>query len=360
MTIGSFSGFQALPSIPGGKRSLAPSIFTKLTKVISQADYQHLRFIDAFVGGGSISVMAKAYGVKALYCNDWSIRTQAVIEGIIANNQIRFTEDDVYSFMQETPLPVGFVEREFPEFFAKRHAQALDRILFALQQIHCPIKQAMGRVLLTHLVMDFSCFGTSVGGSNRPFVEVLNGKSSWETLNPKRLQDGSFAKLLIPKGQVIQKRIKLMNKGVIASPTQVYRSQMDVFDFIPTVEGDVLYLDPPYPGTLSYEKLNLILDQVLLGKTLPQQNPVSPFTDQAEALLDLLLKAKHIPIWLISLNNKVLSLDKLKNMVLSADPSRTVQGWARAYKHMAHVSKTLNNQELLVMAVSPEWKGETL
>jgi adenine-specific DNA methylase len=349
--------FNALPPIPGGKRSLATSIFTKLRTAVPPTDFSSLRFIDAFAGGGAISLMAKAYGVQALYSNDWSLRTQAVIQGLLQNDRIYFTDWYLCALIQENDLPDGFVVTEFPEFFSVRHAQALDQVFQAIQGVHCPIKKAMGRVLLTHLVMDFSCFGTSVGGSNRPFVEVLNGQASWEGLNPKRLQDGSFKKLLFPARQVIQKRVKTINDGVFASSTQVYGSQMDVFEFIPSIQGDVLYLDPPYPNTLSYEKLNVILDQILLGKTLPQQNPVSPFTQDSDALYELLLKARHIPIWLISLNNKVFSLEELKALVQRADPYRTVQGWARAYKHMAHVSKTQNNQELLIMAVSPEWKG---
>ena len=54
-----FSKFQSLPSYFGGKRKLVKYIF----KPIKKKDGV---FIDAFLGGGSVSLYAKAKGYKVI------------------------------------------------------------------------------------------------------------------------------------------------------------------------------------------------------------------------------------------------------------------------------------------------------
>src|SRR5690606_21090227 len=76
--------FHALPAYAGGKRKLNPWIFGRLAEILSPSVWLEMAFADAFVGGGSVSMFAKAQGFGELYCNDWSYRSQLILEGLIA------------------------------------------------------------------------------------------------------------------------------------------------------------------------------------------------------------------------------------------------------------------------------------
>jgi hypothetical protein len=73
------------------------------------------------------------------------------------------------------------------------------------------------------------------------------------------------------------------------------------------------------------------------------------FTDRVDAISDLLDISRHIPVWVLSYNDKVLGLDALRELVNKVDPHRRVEGFAKPYAHLPHVAKR-ENQELLMIA----------
>src|SRR3989442_12420749 len=77
----------------------------------------------------------------------------------------------------------------------------------------------------------------------------------------------------------------------------------DILEALPTIEADIVYFDPPYPGVMSYEREYKVIDEVLEGTS----RPTSPFTgrDGASMLATLFERSLHIPIWILSLGNKV-------------------------------------------------------
>ena len=42
--------------------------------------------------------------------------------------------------------------------------------------------------------------------------------------------------------------------------------KQSVLDVLPTIEADVAYFDPPYPGVMSYEKEYKVIDLILEGR----------------------------------------------------------------------------------------------
>jgi len=71
---------QALPPYFGGKQRLLKHIFG-LIPPSSQAPV----LADAFLGGGSVSLFAKAMGYKVL-CNDLAERSAVIGRGLIENS----------------------------------------------------------------------------------------------------------------------------------------------------------------------------------------------------------------------------------------------------------------------------------
>lgn len=144
--------------------------------------------------------------------------------------------------------------------------------------------------------------------------------------------------------------IATISKGIFAGVGKQEIHKMDVFDLVKQANGHILYLDPPYPGTLSYEKSNAVLDQVLFGAS--KSEIVSPFTENLDPLFDLLNQSKHIPGWMVSLNNKVVSEAELSEVIQKIDPDRKVVSWSKNYHHLSHVSNNDTNQEMLVLAMN--------
>jgi adenine-specific DNA methylase len=124
--------FRALPPYLGSKQKLVPWIFNRLARVIPQTEWKTLSFLDAFVGGGSMSMAAKVLGFKEIHSNDWSARSQLVIRGLLKNQSYRLTVEDKLQLVSNSTLQAeaGFTQANFcPFVFSTRHAQALDRYL---------------------------------------------------------------------------------------------------------------------------------------------------------------------------------------------------------------------------------------
>lgn len=341
------SFFQALPPYFGGKRKLIPWIFGQLAQIIPPAHWSEHSFADAFVGGGSISLYVKAQGFREVLANDWSTRSQIVIQGLLENNNVLLHQEDVLRLAQGCPAP-GFVETHFAsQVFSQRHARALDQLSYGLRQFQNPTKQALASLLIWHLISEYVCFSTSIGTSNRPYAEALDGLRDWQGLNPKRFTDGSFSKLLNPTWASLESLRKRINRGVFGgSPVTGYHQ--DAFGFVQQAQADILYLDPPYPGTLSYESSNRVLDAILTSQ-FPQKT-TSPFSQGVDALETLLDGAQDFPIWLLSYGNHHLNLEELVALVKRHAGTRTVKGFGKTYRHLAHVAQTATTQELLVIA----------
>jgi adenine-specific DNA methylase len=302
------------------------------------------------MGGGAVSYWAKAQGFQQVIANDISIRSGILATAFLTNQRVQLNKEDTLWLTQPLAQGPGWIEARYcPSVFSMRHARALDQGFYWAKQHPDPVKQALLLVLMWKLASDFVAFGSSLGTSNRPFAEALDGKRSWDSINPKRFTDGSLKRLCQPVWKSLETKRSQINGGVIGgSSVQVY--QEDAISLLSKVQGDILYLDPPYAGTVSYEKANEVLDALLMGNPLSACPQVSAFSKNTETLNALLAQADHIPVWLLSYGGPDLSLEDLKAMVSVHAGPRIVEGYAKRYRHLSHVSKNKNNQELLVLA----------
>ena len=292
-----FNACCALPPYFGGKRRLAPWIFYQLNRFYPQKQWNQMTFLDAFTGGGSMSLLAKAHGFKAIHSNDWSNRSQIVMEALLLNQNQTLSKADLLWLTQ--PLPEGTLgavaQNLVPHVFSARHAQALDRLLYWSSRLQDKVKQNLALLVVWHLAQNFVCMPTSLNTSNRPYAETLDGLRDWQDLNPKRFTDGSFPRLLQPTWAKLEALRKRINAGVIGG-SPVVAHQLEASVFLQQTTGDILYLDPPYAGSLNYESSLKTLDQVLIGKAGEQALPVSTFSQGLDAIPALLSQACHIPV----------------------------------------------------------------
>ena len=140
----------ALPPYAGGKRRLLGQIFKHLPKP-TEAPV----FVDAFLGGGAVSLRAKARGYRVV-CNDLAERSVIVGRALIENDRVTLSEADALRLFVSHLAAEGFVQKNFaPDVLTRKHAEflvktsgaklflgAISRIFFVGRAIacsHCPL-----------------------------------------------------------------------------------------------------------------------------------------------------------------------------------------------------------------------------
>jgi adenine-specific DNA methylase len=106
-----------------------------------------------------------------------------------------------------------------------------------------------------------------------------------------------------------------INRGVFGNGLANEAHRRDVFDFLAGVEGDVVYLDPPYGGTSAYETAMRPLDSILAGRPVDSSPSVFSARCGLEALDRLLDACRHIPYLVLSYGNAALAPEELGRMV---------------------------------------------
>ena len=331
----------ALPPYLGGKRKLLGHIFKRLPKP-SEAPV----FVDAFLGGGSVSLMAKARGYRVL-CNDIALRSRIVGEALIANDRVILHRDDLLRLFASAPQQSFIADHFAPDVVPTRHARFLDGAISAIQSIDGP-KQWLFLLLLVKYILRLRPMGNF--GAKTIMHQVED--QAWESINPNYLRD------IVARGvdghpmlicEVLRRQI---NRGVFANGQVNNVFCADVFEFLPAIGGgDILFLDPPYASTTSYESALNPLDSMLAGRMIDPEPSVFSRKEAIAALERLFETSRRFPLWVISYGNAALSLDDL--VALVAKYRWEVHSESFRYVHLTGLSgaeKREHNREFLIVA----------
>ncbi len=330
----------ALPPYLGGKRRLCPLIFREIDRILPRRLWPQLTFLDAFLGGGSVSLYAKAQGFRVVAC-DIAERAMVVGQALIANSRVRLSREDVLRLVSPSDAPPGRIEIGYvPRVFTQAQGRFLDRALEAAAATADPAKAALYRLLAIRMAMLAHPMSQIRPGTIHRMatgeIESITETCVHHYVNGLRLT----------RPEKLWELAQLHNAGVFEGRGTVHK--VSVLDALPTLQADVAYFDPPYPGVMSYEKEYRIVDELLEGSS----RPTSPFTakDGASLIDSLFERATHIPIWLLSLGNAVVSIEELESKMLKH--GRRTKAIALRYQHLPAVAteeKKRDNREFLVV-----------
>lgn len=330
---------RALPALLGGKRALVPPIFGLLATRIERVRWPELAFVDPFVGGGSVSLAAKRFGFRVT-CNDLALRSAAIGRALIANGSTTLSEADVAVLLREPAGPFAHVaaERYYPSAFPLAHARLIDRALHNLASFPEPVR-SLATVLLVKWMLRIQPMSMLSGTDAKA---AFGG--DLDRVSPRRLGHYLRAERLL--GATAWRALAAeVNAGVF--PGRGAAHQADCLNFLSHVRGDVVYLDPPYPGTTSYEREYVVLDDLLEGTV----RETSRYSRSPASLPELFAACAHIPVWLVSLNNAALRLDELTAMVRRHRP--VIRSLEVPYRHLASIAsevKNAANREFIILA----------
>lgn len=333
--------FDALPAYYGGKRKLVKAIF-KVAPSPSEAPV----FADAFLGGGAVSVMAKALGYRVL-CNDIAQRSYIVGRALVENNRVKLTNEDIHRLFLETEHD-GFIKANFsPTVILSKHAEFLDNAFALVRAMEEGHKKYLLLLLLVKYIFSMREYGkfSTPNAFNIPMEER---RIEWIK---NRTYHASIKAVLKPIPEALRELADAVNRGVIdnAQDNKAYR--LDAREFLRDVQADVVYFDPPYAGTMAYEDNYHALDQILEGRMFPAQKSEFSRKDGIKFLDEVFQAARHIPAWIVSMGNAggANDLSELQEMVAQY---RQIETYRIKYRHIPAVASEehqAQNEEYLIV-----------
>ena len=283
----------------GGAEGIAGRIPADLWSRFYRVDIASLEAIDRFCQEWGVPRAARGFEVR---CNDLARRAVVVGEALIANDGVRLGALDHARLFQAPPAdyPRLATTALTPQVFAPDHAAFWDR---AWYWATAPDRPAPTRALLQLLLIKWALRCQPMSLLNATDAAAAH-RGDYDRVSPRRLPHYVRARRLLAPATIARLAAQI-NGGVLPGTGLV--EQGDAIAFLARHAGDVVYLDPPYPGTTSYEGAYAALDQLLEGTT----HPPSTYSGRRPPLRALFAAAEATPIWLISLNNAVYACDEL-------------------------------------------------
>lgn len=314
---------------------------------IAAAGYAPARghvLVDGFMGGGSVSLLGKALGYRVI-ANDVAPRSEATGLALIANSSVHLTFEDVAA-----ALDAGPGDRYRPSAkrlpFTDDVRDAVLSLAAYADTFESPAKRALMRTLAVKATVRVAMWGQLKAEGNRRIAErrydrLTAGQATWLKTATR------------PRRQILNE-LRLLDRGVFSNGLRNEMHLGDVLAFLSSVQGDVAYLDPPYPGTVAYEDEYVGIDELLLGREIDVQKSRFSARDGWQFLGDVFDAAAHIPCWVLSLGNESVGIDELTELMRSR--GREVAATSVKYAHLLSQSsaqKLEENEEYLLVARKP-------
>lgn len=254
---------------------------------------------DAFSGGCSISYKAKEMGYKVI-SNDVMKVNYHLAKAIIQNNKYKLDSRDVEKIFSGRPQK-GFIYKNYSEvYFYPEECMQLDQYWKNIDKlINNTYKKSLAFSLLRRAMIrkrPYSRFNVLW----KKVVQLRNEEYSYKHYKRKRAYHNESFKTHFLK------ELDTYNLSVFCNGQKNKAFNKNIFDVIDKVEADIIYLDPPYPGTMNdYYSFYGFLDEFISQKnTKPFSNSFTDRSKVKEEFNYLFSKSQNYKHLLLSLNSK--------------------------------------------------------
>ncbi|RDC57136.1 DNA adenine methylase [Pedobacter chinensis] len=255
---------------------------------------------DAFSGGCSLSYEAKHRGYE-VYTNDILKINFHIANALIQNNETLLNEKDIEIIFSGEPFK-GFMTENYAEvYFFEQECKELDLYRNNIEKLDSEAKKSIAFALIRRAMvrkMPYSRFNLTWA----KIIQLRDEEYSYEKYKRKRAyHNQSFKFHFLQNLDEYNSSIFTNNKNNIA-----YND--DVFNLLDQIKADVIYLDPPYSGTMNnyFGFYGLMDDFILSEKTRPFNNNFIDKKTIAELFDKLFSKLKNFKYWYLSYNNSSL------------------------------------------------------
>jgi len=249
----------------GSKHKLGDFIKSTVQQVVSQ-ELSQLVFCDLFAGTGSVGRNFKT-SVKSVIANDVEYYSYILLKNYIGNHQ-NLESEAFLAELNELPGKSGFIAREYSEngnagrlYFSEANGKKIDAV-----------RQQIETWKLNNQI-----------GENQYFFLLASLLESADKVANTASVYGAFLKQVKVSAQ---KELKLKPAVFQLTNNGHEVFQQDANKLITKIEGDILYLDPPYNGRqygANYHILNTIAKYDIFvprGKTGLRDYYKSPYCRQ--------------------------------------------------------------------------------
>ncbi|KKQ12286.1 MAG: Adenine-specific DNA methylase [Candidatus Moranbacteria bacterium GW2011_GWE1_36_7] len=300
--------------------------------------------LDAFSGGGSVAYQAKRKGLKVV-CNDILSVNYFLTKALIENSSEILTDSDVETIFKGTPLK-GFMYKNYSEiYFFPEECMELDLYRKNIEKLSSEFKKALAISLLRRAMirkMPYSRFNLD-----------------WKKIKQLRDEDYSYAKYKRKRAYHNKSfkhhfldNLSSYNEAVFSNGKKNIAYNDDVFNLLKKVKTDIIYLDPPYTGTMNnyYGFYGLVDDYISSKKTKPFANN---FVDKKTSLMlfdKLFANLSNYKYWFLSYNNSSFpTKDQLLELLKKYSKNIKIIERDHDYKVTGKANKKANKEYLFIV-----------
>lgn len=299
---------------------------------------------DAFSGGSSIGYEAKKRGLKTI-SNDILKINYYLAKSLIENNQEMLNEDDLSTLFNGN-LIKGFMYKNYSEvFFFPEECMELDLYRKNIEKLSCEYKKAIAYTLIRRAMvrkMPYSRFNINW----EKIKQLRNEEYSYEKYKRKRAyHNESF------KSHII-KNLQDYNKAIFDNKQLNKAYNDDIFNLLKNIRADVIYLDPPYTGTMNnYFGFYGLIDEYIHSKKLkPFENNFIDKKSSLELFDKLFSNLSNFKYWVLSYNNNSYpAKDELINIISKYSDDIQVIEKLHNYQITGKDKKSKNTEYLFII-----------
>src|SRR5713226_8663411 len=223
--------WSALPPYLGGKRRLCPLIFREIDRVVPRRLWPSLTFLDAFLGGASVALGAKAQGFHVI-ATDIAERSIVVGQAVIENSRVRLTHEDVLRLLApRSSLPGRVESRLVPSVFTTNVGRFLDAAFETAAQTGDVAKAALLRLLAIRVALLAHPMSQV-----RPGTAHRASTGEWESITESCLYHYNEAFRLTTPAKLWD-LAQQINAGVFQGEARVMKT--DILEALPSIQADV-------------------------------------------------------------------------------------------------------------------------
>ena len=253
--------------------------------------------LDAFSGGCSVSYEAKRRGYKVI-SNDILKINYLLSKSLIENSKEKLSEEDIDLIFSGEPLK-GFMYRNYSNvFFFPEECMELDLYRENIKKLNSKYKQSLALILIRRSMirkMPYSRFNID-----------------WDKIKQLRDEEWSYKKYKRKRAYHNKSfkhhfldNLKEYNNAIFDNAQNNKAYNGDIFSLLKNLHADVIYLDPPYTGTMNnYFGFYGMIDEYIESKKLkPFKNNFIEKKSSLELFDKLFSSLSNYKYWLLSYNN---------------------------------------------------------
>lgn len=252
---------------------------------------------DAFSGGCSLSFEAKKRGYRVI-SNDILKVNYNLAKALIENRDVTLNENDIEMIFQGIPKK-GFMAKNYSNvYFFENECKELDRYRENIENFECEYKKSLAYSLIRRAMirkMPYSRFTINW----EKIVQLRDEEYSYQKYKRRRAyHNQSFKEHFIAN-------LKDYNNAIFDNSHNNQAYNEDIFNLIDKVDADLIYLDPPYSGTMNnYFRFYGLVDEYIVSKKLkPFNNNFIEKNEVIELFKKLFAKLEKYKYWLLSYNS---------------------------------------------------------